>query len=230
MSSSYSSLDWVLSHWAHVTVWILSGTTRVIINREEGKGKPPRLYPKTGYLLKRRRTVAPGGLAFARWYPEPAHRSRTPEQYSCGCARAGFKKKEFRGKLAIAITANFINHNTKEEAVVEEISGVSYIFNQKFVTHSPRSQWVSVVCFKQTYNKQYAFSALTLLVGRQKGHPACKKLSGGMLAWLSVTCHFSSEVLFHSKWGKRTEVDCYAISRLYPVSDFVYCWLVGQYF
>ena len=32
-----------------------------------------------------------------------------------------------------------------------------------------------------------SFSALTLLVGRQEGHPACKKLSVGMLAWLSVT-------------------------------------------
>jgi len=31
-----------------------------------------------------------------------------------------------------------------------------------------------------------AFSALTLLVGRQEGHLACKKLSGGVLAWLSV--------------------------------------------
>jgi len=31
-----------------------------------------------------------------------------------------------------------------------------------------------------------AFSALTLLVGRQEGHPACTKLSGGVLAWLSV--------------------------------------------
>ena len=31
-----------------------------------------------------------------------------------------------------------------------------------------------------------AFSALTLLVGRQEGRPACKKLSGGVLAWLSV--------------------------------------------
>ena len=30
-----------------------------------------------------------------------------------------------------------------------------------------------------------AFSALTLLVGRQEGHPACKKLSGEVLAWLS---------------------------------------------
>ena len=27
-----------------------------------------------------------------------------------------------------------------------------------------------------------AFSALTLLVGRQEGHPACKKLSDGVLA------------------------------------------------
>jgi len=25
-----------------------------------------------------------------------------------------------------------------------------------------------------------------LLVGWQEGHPACKKLSGGVLAWLSV--------------------------------------------
>jgi len=31
-----------------------------------------------------------------------------------------------------------------------------------------------------------AFSALTLLVGRQDGHPACKKLSSGVLVWLSV--------------------------------------------
>ena len=40
-----------------------------------------------------------------------------------------------------------------------------------------------------------AFSALTLLVGRQEGHPACKKLSGEVLAWLSVwsevqTCNY----------------------------------------
>jgi len=35
------------------------------------------------------------------------------------------------------------------------------------------------------YNNTYV-TALTLLVGRQEGHMACKKLSGGMLAWLSV--------------------------------------------
>jgi len=31
-----------------------------------------------------------------------------------------------------------------------------------------------------------AFKALTLFVGRQEGHLACKKLSGEVLAWLSV--------------------------------------------
>ena len=37
-----------------------------------------------------------------------------------------------------------------------------------------------------TSSSSVAFRALTLLVGRQEGHPACKKLSGGVLAWLSV--------------------------------------------
>ena len=32
----------------------------------------------------------------------------------------------------------------------------------------------------------HSLSALTLFVGRQEGGPACKKLSGGVLAWLSV--------------------------------------------
>ena len=44
---------------------------------------------------------------------------------------------------------------------------------------------------------------MTLLVGRQEGHLACKKLSGGMLAWLSVwsevqTCIWPSWCHCHS--------------------------------
>ena len=40
--------------------------------------------------------------------------------------------------------------------------------------------------FANSMNSICAFSALTLLVGRQEGHPACKKQSGGVLAWFSV--------------------------------------------
>ena len=43
-----------------------------------------------------------------------------------------------------------------------------------------------LVDFRFKHNLGYAFSALTLLVGWQEGHPAWKKLSGGVLAWLSV--------------------------------------------
>ena len=69
------------------------------------------------------------------------------------------------------------------------------------------------VVFWQNYSLEYkhiieptgwpAFSALTLLVGQQEGHPACKNLSGGVLVWLSVcsevqTCIWSSWCHCHS--------------------------------
>jgi len=44
-----------------------------------------------------------------------------------------------------------------------------------------------VSIFNFIHKGQQCFGALTLLVGRQEGHPACKKLvSGVVLAWLSV--------------------------------------------
>ncbi|XP_068015969.1 F-actin-monooxygenase MICAL1 isoform X1 [Melanerpes formicivorus] len=44
----------------------------------------------------------------------------------------GFKRKETRGKLAIGITTNFINHHSRAEVEVAEISGVARIYNQSF--------------------------------------------------------------------------------------------------
>jgi len=40
----------------------------------------------------------------------------------------------------------------------------------------------------------FAFSALTLLVGRQEGHLAGKKLSGGVMASLSVWSEVQSSI------------------------------------
>jgi len=58
---------------------------------------------------------------------------------------------------------------------------------------STRSQGEVIKKFRKTANKYYisehlanAFSALTLLVGRQEGHPACKKNFSEVLVWLSV--------------------------------------------
>ena len=56
-----------------------------------------------------------------------------------------------------------------------------------------------------------AFSALTLLVWRQEGHPACKKLSGGVLAWLSVWSKVQTWI-----WPSRCH--CYSLS-LVPIKS-----------
>ena len=62
--------------------------------------------------------------------------------------------------------------------------------------------WLPLFC-KKCQLLTYAFSALVLLVGWQEGHPACKQLSGGVLAWLSVwskvqTCIWPSWCHCHS--------------------------------
>ena len=67
-------------------------------------------------------------------------------------------------------------------AIISKILVYSFESEQKKVT--PEEQWL----FSCNILWRTAFSALTLLVGRQEGHPACKKLSGGVLAWLSVWC------------------------------------------
>jgi len=65
------------------------------------------------------------------------------------------------------------------------VKKISYGYNTSHDNsyfHLPFSNFSMIIC-----NSALAFSALTLLVGRQKGHPVCKKkLSGGVLAWLSV--------------------------------------------
>jgi len=43
---------------------------------------------------------------------------------------------------------------------------------------------------------------LTLLVGQQEGHLACKTLSGGMLAWLSVSGGVLGVLTWLSVWGE----------------------------
>ena len=45
---------------------------------------------------------------------------------------------------------------------------------------------VDFVFFSKIQFVKCCFIALTLLVERQEGHPACKKLSDEVLVWLSV--------------------------------------------
>jgi len=70
-----------------------------------------------------------------------------------------------------------------------------------------------------------AFSALTLLVGRQEGHLACKKLSGEVLAWLSVwselqTCICPSQGSFRAGTHRNAVPVLFLITRT-PFRSFL---------
>jgi len=58
-------------------------------------------------------------------------------------------------------------------------------------------QETPAVIYVHTNHRKFAFSALTLLVGRQEGHPACKKLEwwgvGVVSVWSELqTCTWPS--------------------------------------
>ena len=58
---------------------------------------------------------------------------------------------------------------------VRHTATVVSVFNPSHVFHI----YLSVISVGLLAFSALAFTALTLLVGRQEGHPACKKLSGG---------------------------------------------------
>jgi len=85
------------------------------------------------------------------------------------------------GPWAAGLRYSVRQHVTEEASWSTENSqlAAATLLNMLMLHHSITS--VSVFVHR-------AFSALMLLVGWQEGHLACKKLSGGVLAWLSVWC------------------------------------------
>jgi len=61
----------------------------------------------------------------------------------------------------------------------------------------PCFKFLAVNIIEFLLSVRFAFSALTLLVGRQEEHSACKKLSDEVLVWLSVW----SEVQIVCMWS-----------------------------
>ena len=66
----------------------------------------------------------------------------------------GFPNKQFRAKLAIAITANFVRHRTQEDACVNEVGGLTYMYAQAFFKSLSNTHGIdleNVVFFKNEY-------------------------------------------------------------------------------
>ena len=71
--------------------------------------------------------------------------------------------------------------------VLRDVNDNAPVFDRHRLTGSVTEHSPAGICFSAgLLSGGSVFSASTLLVGRQDGHPACKKLSGGVLAWLSV--------------------------------------------
>ena len=63
----------------------------------------------------------------------------------------GFHSKEFRAKLALAITVNFVKHNTRAESVIPEVGGLSFVYRQQFFKDMARELSIdleNIVYFK----------------------------------------------------------------------------------
>ena len=89
-------------------------------------------------------------------------------------------------ELEFRICMNCKNTQHKVYKPFEKNVNVYYQHLLTFVIFLTKIAFINVYYYSSEQRKFHAFNALTLLVGRQKGHLACKKLSGGVLAWLSV--------------------------------------------
>jgi len=95
------------------------------------------------------------------------------QQWHCTCAET---KRSVENVVKYKIVWPWEN-NSIDRFMIHTISCVKY---------NAASFQAVLCCSEQEEQFIYTFSAVTLLVGRQEGHLACKKLSGGVLAWLSV--------------------------------------------
>ena len=116
---------------------------------------------------------------------DPPHRGRVPSHPAW--QQRPHVRRHVRKHALLAISRRLPDYPPKKVPVITDVLD----------SHMP---WKVVEFF---FVFSMTFSALTLLAGRQEGHPACKKLSGGVLAWLSVwskvqTCIWPSWCHCHS--------------------------------
>ena len=86
------------------------------------------------------------------------------------------------------------SHAGKYQCVASNLLGSTYS-TRAVVTVNGTHLCLCVCGYSRISLTGYRFGALTLLVGWQEGHPACKKLRGEVLAWLSVWSEMQTCVL-----------------------------------
>ena len=103
---------------------------------------------------------------------------------SCDCVCKIFRTwKVLENEFGPEKSWNFLGNDADADAKIVFFA----IFSQHVTVVSIYSSMdVAIVLYILLVTAAFSVNALTLLVGWQEGHPACKKLSGGVLVWLSV--------------------------------------------
>jgi len=95
---------------------------------------------------------------------------------SAGSLSWPFPVLKYKYIFRIKYTETILSNSTRKPLCSEISKMLILVFKNKRIV-------LSIRIFSTL---SLAFSALTLLIGLQEGHAACKKQSGGALAWLSV--------------------------------------------
>jgi len=98
----------------------------------------------------------------------------------CVCPRS---KREMAWAINTKLGTHILYGSGSTSNDLEVKRSRSYGYKKHYDCIAPAWDHMSLDCF---VTLSVTFSALMLLVGQQEGHLACKKLSGGMLAWLPV--------------------------------------------
>ena len=72
-------------------------------------------------------------------------------------AASDFGRKVLRGKLAIAVTANFVNRQTPAEMQIREIGGLAFVFVQEFFNNLKLTCGVELENFVYYKNETHYF-------------------------------------------------------------------------
>ncbi|XP_041860308.1 F-actin-monooxygenase mical1 isoform X2 [Melanotaenia boesemani] len=124
----------------------------------------------------------------------------------------GFQHKELRGKLAIGITANFINRNSAAEAQVAEISGVARIYNQKFFQDLLTQTGIdleNIVYYKDDTHYFVMTAKKKSLLKRgviKQDYGDAERLLAAANVDYEALCHYAHDAAFFSTGGKLSDL------------------------
>jgi len=119
--------------------------------------------------------------------------------------------QEYRGRTCVWTRYTF--HLFTDEIYVSTVTGIGAL-----------SVFVNVTTSARRLLLWQFLDAVGWELGRQEGHPACKKLSGGMLAWL---CAWGADLHIAQQMPLTPTISCSSKSRLVLPSWFYLsgtCW------